>query len=108
MIISVLVAAIIGIDFNGTSPTYKSDLGDFFYRRGHKQMPFLTGVYRLSSYGSIQIDEERCSGCARCYQVCPKGVYEIVCHKAKVVHREDCVNCSACVRQCPERCLTIA
>jgi len=52
----------------GTSPTYKSDLGELFYRHGYKQMPFLTGVYRLNPYGNIQIDEDRCSGCTLCYK----------------------------------------
>jgi NAD-dependent dihydropyrimidine dehydrogenase PreA subunit len=110
MIASVLVAGVIGVDFNGTSPTCKSDLGEFFYRRGYKRMPFLTGVYRLNSYGSIHIDEAKCSGCTLCYEVCPRGVYRIdfMRHKAKIVRAGDCVNCRACVRQCPERCLTIA
>lgn len=74
MITSLVIAAVIGVDFNGTSPTYKSDLGEIFYRHGHKEMPFLTGVYRLNPYGDIHIDEEKCSGCTMCYQVCPKGV----------------------------------
>lgn len=109
IIVSALVAAIIGVDFNGTSSIYKSDLGELFYRHGYKQMPFLTGAYRLSPYGSIQIDEERCSGCTLCYQVCPRGVYEMDYsqHKAKIIQAGDCVNCGACVQQCPERCLTI-
>jgi NAD-dependent dihydropyrimidine dehydrogenase PreA subunit len=110
MIASVLVAAVIGVDFNGTSPTCKSDLGELFYRHGYKQMPFLTGVYRLCPYGNIQIDEVKCSGCTLCYEVCPRDVYEIdfIRHKAKIVRAENCVNCNACVRQCPQRCLTIA
>lgn len=109
IIISAVVATVIGIDFNGTSPTHKSNLGELFYRRGHKQMPFLTEVYRLNPYGNIQIDEQKCSGCALCYEVCPKGVYEIdsSSHKARIIRGEDCVNCGACVRQCPEQCLKI-
>jgi len=110
MIASALVAAVIGVDFNGTSPTYKSDLGELLYHHGYKRMPFLTGVYRLSPYGSIQIDEERCSSCTLCYEVCPRGVYEIdfIRRKAKIVRAKECVNCSACVQQCPQRCLSIA
>jgi NAD-dependent dihydropyrimidine dehydrogenase PreA subunit len=107
---SLLVAVMIGIDFNGTSSTRKSGLGEFCYRHGYTQMPFLTGVYHLSPYGSIQIDEALCSGCRLCYDVCPKGVYKIdrIHHKTKIVEAGECVNCGACVRQCPERCLTIA
>jgi len=110
IVTSVVVAAVIGVDFNGTSPTYKSDLGELFYRHGHKQLVFLTGIYRLTPYGSIHIDEERCSGCTMYLQVCPRSVYRIdsTRHKAKIIQAEDCVNCGACVRQCPEHCLTIA
>ncbi len=110
MIASALVSVVIGVDFNGTSPTHKSDLGELFYRRGYRRMPFLTGVYPLGAYGSIQLDEERCDGCALCYEVCPKGVYEIdfIRRKARIVQVNECVNCGACVRQCPQRCLTIA
>lgn len=109
MIMSAVVAGLIGVDFNGTSPTYKSDLGELFYRHGHGRMPFLTGVYRLNPYGSVQIDEGRCSGCATCYQVCPRDVYamDLARHKAEIVRAEHCVNCGACIRQCPERCLAL-
>jgi len=109
IIMSAVVAAILGIDLNGTSSTHKSDLGELFYRHGHKQMVFLTGVYRLNPYGNIQIDEQKCSGCALCYEVCPRGVYEIdfASRKARIIRGEDCVNCGACVRQCPEQCLKI-
>ncbi len=110
LITSVIVAVVIGFDFNDTTPTRKSDLGGLFYRHGYKKMTFFTGVYRLNPYGNIQIEEERCTGCSLCYQVCPRGIYEIdhVHRKAKIIHAEDCVNCYACVKQCPERCLKIA
>lgn len=109
LIMAILVVAVIGFDFNGTSPTYKSDLGALFYRHGHQKFPFLTGVYSLNPYGEIQINEEACSSCTLCYQICPRGVYEMdpEFHKANLVHPESCINCNACVYRCPEQCLAI-
>lgn len=109
LIMAILVVAAVGFDFNGTSSTYKSDLGAFFYGRGHQKMTFLTGFYQLNPYGEIQLDEETCSGCAICYQICPRGIFEMNLegHKAQLVHPQKCVNCNACVRQCPEQSLAI-
>lgn len=109
LIMAILVVAVIGFDFNGTSPTYKSDLGALFYRHGHQKFPFLTGVYSLNPYGKIQINKEACSGCTLCDQVCPRGVYEMdpEFNKANLVHPESCINCNACVYRCPEQCLAI-
>jgi len=110
IIVSAIVSAIIGMDFNGTSPTYKSGLGELFYRHGRKEMTFLTGVYRLGTYGEIQIDEECCIGCGMCEEVCPRQVYELhrSSKKARIVNPDSCVNCGACVKQCPVNCLKIA
>lgn len=110
LIVSVLVSAVVGMDFNGTSPTYKSDLGELLYHRGHKNMAFPTGVYHLGTYGQIRIDQEKCIGCGACYEVCPKEVYEMDRGPAKamVAEPEECVNCGACVKQCPVNCLKIA
>lgn len=109
LIIAILAVVAVGFDFNGTSPTYKSDLGAFFYRRGHEKMPFLTGSYQLNPYGEIQINEEACSGCTMCYQVCPRGIFEMdpETQKARLIHTCNCINCNACVNQCPEKCLAI-
>jgi NAD-dependent dihydropyrimidine dehydrogenase PreA subunit len=107
---SVLIAAVIGVDFNGTSPTYKSDLSELLYHHGFKRLPFFTGVYKLGEYGEIQLDVNRCSGCGLCLEVCPRGVYIIDSdhRKAEIVQGEACVNCGACVQQCPHKALMIA
>jgi len=107
---SVLVSAIVGLDFNGTSPTHKSDLGDFLYRRGRKSMRFFTGVYELGTYGDIVLNSEACSGCGICIDVCPKGVLEIRpgAKRVKIARPGECVNCGACIAQCPADCLRIA
>jgi len=94
---------IIGIDFNGTSPIFKSDLGDLLYRLRYKRMVFPTGIYRLNIYGRIHMDREKCSGCALCCQVCSKGVYAFDSNLGKAV----IIRGDECVKQCPEKCLII-
>ena len=109
MLLSILVSLILAIDFNGTTPTQKSGLGEFLYRRGARKMTFLTGVYELAPYGNITMDEEKCIGCGICIEVCPRNVYRMVPSKNKVqlVQPEACVNCHACEKQCPVKCLEI-
>ncbi len=94
LIMTILAATVVGVDFNGMSPTDKGELAALFNKH---------------SYGAIQINEEACSGCTMCDQVCPRGVFQMdrESHKAQLLHPGKCVNCHACVQQCPEHCLTI-
>ncbi len=52
----------------------------------------------------IALDEERCAGIYRCWEVCPEACFEKVEGRAQVVlaHDERCVRCGACVVQCPK------
>ncbi len=94
LLMNIFVVALIGFDFNGMSPTHKSDLGMKLYKH---------------PYGEIQIYTDSCTGCTLCYQVCPRGVYEMDSNvdKARLIHPKKCVNCNACVLQCPENCLEV-
>ena len=104
---SMLIAFLIGVDFNGTLPTEKSGLGEWYYKRGATEMKFLTGVYKLAPYGTITMDKENCINCGICIEVCPRGVYISDNGDVKLAYPEKCVNCHACEKQCPTQCLTI-
>ncbi len=58
---------------------------------------------------NIIIDEEKCTGCGDCVDVCPAepNVFEIVEEKAKRVHPEECIDCGACEDACPEEAVTL-
>lgn len=109
LLLTILVMLILGVDFNGMTPTLPSDLGRLFYSRGHSEMPFFTGKYPLQPYGHITEDVELCIGCGMCVQVCPMNVYHLdkARRKADLIHPQDCVNCNACVHRCPTHCLQI-
>ncbi len=109
LLITIIVVLILGVDLNGMTPILPSDLGHFFYKRGHSQMPFFTGRYPLQPYGQIVQDAAQCNGCGMCVQVCPMNVFQldVARHKANPIRPQRCINCNACVHRCPQHCLQI-
>ena len=83
---------------------------------------------------AIELDEEKCIGCGRCFKVCPRAVLEIVQRALDVsagddddddddgdmdgddsdnsymrlANAMDCIGCEACSRVCPKKCFTHA
>lgn len=50
---------------------------------------------------TIQVDKQRCVGCAMCMTVCPHKVFEIQEKKAQIRDRDGCMECGACASNCP-------
>ncbi|MFP3897438.1 MAG: DUF362 domain-containing protein [Anaerolineales bacterium] len=49
----------------------------------------------------IYVDEERCTGCGTCVEVCPAGAIRLVDGVASIA-QEKCIECEACLSACPE------
>jgi NAD-dependent dihydropyrimidine dehydrogenase PreA subunit len=47
------------------------------------------------------VDEDKCTGCGNCVEICPSEVYQMEDEKSNPVRLEECVECWACVNQCP-------
>jgi NAD-dependent dihydropyrimidine dehydrogenase PreA subunit len=47
------------------------------------------------------IDQEKCTGCGNCMEICPSEVYQMEKDKSNPAHPEECIECWACVTQCP-------
>jgi NAD-dependent dihydropyrimidine dehydrogenase PreA subunit len=47
------------------------------------------------------VDEDRCTGCGNCVEICPSEVYQMEEDKSTPIHPEECIECWACVTQCP-------
>lgn len=65
--------------------------------------------------GRIEVDAERCKGCALCLPVCPKGVIRMGqrlnakgYHPAELVDPDGaCTGCLLCAVMCPEAAITV-
>lgn len=52
----------------------------------------------------IELNEERCTSCGVCSQICPAGAIEARRHP--IFHMERCIQCFCCVELCPNKALT--
>jgi len=53
----------------------------------------------------IQVEEERCTACARCVEICPVGAMSLTRGVATVDHTI-CTQCQACIDACPTGAIT--
>jgi len=54
-----------------------------------------------------RIDESLCTGCCRCYRVCPTDAIMGANKQIHVVFAEACTGCNKCVDACPEDCISM-
>ncbi len=54
----------------------------------------------LKNVVSLQLDQERCTGCGICTIVCPHEVFNISEKKAHITDRDACMECGACALNC--------
>jgi len=61
----------------------------------------------LKDVVTLQLDEEKCSGCGMCTQVCVHGVFAVNGGVARFVDRDACMECGACARNCPANAVAV-
>ncbi len=61
----------------------------------------------LANVATLKLDKEKCTGCARCVEVCPRQVIAMGDKKAHIVDRDACIECGACQRNCAFGALTV-
>ncbi len=50
----------------------------------------------------IFIDEDKCTGCGDCLEVCPEEGAIALQEEKAIINRELCTSCAACMPACPE------
>ena len=54
----------------------------------------------LKNVVTLQLDENRCTGCGMCIEVCPHEVLEFQGKHVQIRDRDACIECGACARNC--------
>lgn len=54
----------------------------------------------LANVATLHYDREKCAGCGRCVEVCPRGVFAMQGKRAEIIDRDLCMECGACAKNC--------
>jgi NAD-dependent dihydropyrimidine dehydrogenase PreA subunit len=54
----------------------------------------------LADVSTLHYIPEKCAGCGRCVEVCPRGVFVMQNKRAEVTDRDLCMECGACALNC--------
>ena len=61
----------------------------------------------LSNVASLELSQERCTGCGMCLEVCPHEVFILDNKKAVILDKDRCMECGACVTNCAFAALSV-
>lgn len=61
----------------------------------------------LKNVVTLQLDDDKCTGCGTCLNVCPHGVLESTGKKVKIADRDGCMECGACAANCSFNAITV-
>lgn len=61
----------------------------------------------LTNVATLKFSPEKCTGCARCVEVCPHEVFMMDGKRAKIIDQDACMECGACARNCAYGALTV-
>lgn len=55
----------------------------------------------LKDVATLKLDENKCTGCGICLEVCPHAVFKMNSSHVVIRSRDACMECGACSRNCP-------
>ncbi len=64
-------------------------------------------MMRASALNTLQFDQELCTGCGMCVNVCPHAVFAMNSHVARLAHPDRCMECGACQVNCVPGAITV-
>jgi NAD-dependent dihydropyrimidine dehydrogenase PreA subunit len=61
----------------------------------------------LKDVVTLEFDQQKCTGCGMCIEVCPHEVIAIENKKATIIDKDACMECGACGRNCPASAISV-
>lgn len=61
----------------------------------------------LKDVVTLKLDQEKCTGCGMCLEVCPHEVFKMNTRHAEIQNRDACMECGACSRNCPFEAISV-
>lgn len=61
----------------------------------------------LKNVTTLKLDQEKCTGCGKCIEVCPHQVFALSEGKSFITDKDRCMECGACVKNCPFHALEV-
>jgi NAD-dependent dihydropyrimidine dehydrogenase PreA subunit len=67
----------------------------------------MSGFVYLKDVVTLELDQQKCTGCRMCTIVCPHDVFLIKDKKASINKKYLCMECGACKINCPEGAISV-
>jgi NAD-dependent dihydropyrimidine dehydrogenase PreA subunit len=61
----------------------------------------------LKNVVTLQLDENKCTGCGMCLDVCPHEVFKMNGKHVLIQNRDACMECGACGQNCPVNAISV-
>ena len=61
----------------------------------------------LKNVVTLQLDENKCTGCGMCMDVCPHEVFKMNSKHVVIQNRDACMECGACSLNCPASAIAV-
>ncbi|UCD95703.1 MAG: ferredoxin family protein [Candidatus Zixiibacteriota bacterium] len=65
------------------------------------------GLRYLPDVVTLELEQQRCTGCTMCVLVCPHAVFQMTDKEAEIIDRDACIECGACAINCPEEAIRV-
>jgi len=70
--------------------------------RGRDHAKWMPGLIFYRYFPVIKTDREKCNGCGKCVEVCPRKVLALEGKELRVERLAECTLCRSCVEVCPK------